>query len=288
MLHEQVGSHVFCYQAIDNSAERLSSEQQCVKMTITRPLGIPRFVSPAPGTVINFYMRNMSGFSIQAESDNPYDTLIIEPTMHLVCPRAVASLDQFRFLCPSLCMTSCRIAIPPHFVTNCTTQQMHGQEMSALTQSMGRVRATDMAMKAMVGTEFTWNADINFGGYSEQICFRLTNPIGGSAPTSTSELCVTVAVPRCMYIAQGGDEDVRTIGEIFGLDWLTIWGSNVQVSCAAPAADRPLEIQSPPIQCNSHFSWSFTESLLSPYICISAPAPTLFLAGSIWNCSARK
>ena len=34
-----------------------------------------------------------------------------------------------------------------------------------MSEMQGRVRATDMATKAMAVTEFHWNADTNFGGY---------------------------------------------------------------------------------------------------------------------------
>lgn len=203
----QEGEHDVCFEALDTRL--VASEQLCLALRITPQPGTgPAFSSPSPGAARTFYIRERQQVVLEAQSPNPYDVLAITPARPL----------------------------------------LHGQTLSVTQRVEGRRKATDSGEMARVAAVFEWWADTDMGGYNQTLCFTLSTPlaagtavvpsggvvmVGEEGAAVVGELCVAVSVPRCVYRAKEGD-DVRRIGEMFELDWLTIWGLNVDLSIMTP------------------------------------------------------
>lgn len=199
----QVGGLVpVCFEAVDSAG--LSSGQQCLSVKVLGNPGPPLFTSHPGGGNVTVSMRMMSAarISMQAVSLNPFVRLSI-------------------FVDPS-------------------TPLEGGQYLSVPVQTEGRKMATENATRAAVSAVFAWTPGVSYGGYRRRLCF-VAAAADGAPGGSSSRVCFDISVERCRYRVKAGDT-FQSIARTFGVDWLTLWGLNVNSKSVVPTVGEDISV----------------------------------------------
>jgi hypothetical protein len=82
--------------------------------------------------------------------------------------------------------------------------------------------------------EFVWTPGRQFGGYSQDVCFRAQGTAGPARTVKNTTLCVRMTVVKCMWNV-GAGETLDSIAALFGSNYVQMWALNVEKD--SPDAD---------------------------------------------------
>jgi len=190
--------HIVCFEAVDENGN--ASVQRCIEIEIESDPA-PHFLNKEMfDEKVVGHVGQLTTIKVEADDSNCHDNVHIDVYgQHPAC-------DNFH-----------------------EGSWPEGAELMPQHPVGGEQETTDCNPQAR---EFHWNPAWDQGGWTGEICFKVTDSAGTGKTCSNSHqqttICAHVEIARCRYTVQY-EQQLQEIAAIYATDWISLWMVNPEI-----------------------------------------------------------
>jgi hypothetical protein len=195
----QQGVHIVCFEAVDENGN--ASVQRCIKIDIESDPA-PYFLNEAMfEEKIVGHVGQLTTILVEADDKNCHDEVDIDIAgQHPAC-------DSYH-----------------------EDSWPAGAELMKQVAVGGEQKTDACSPQAR---KFQWNPAWDQGGWTGDICFKVTDSIGKSKcedarVVQKTEKCIHIEIARCRYTVQY-EQQLQEIAAIYATDWISLWMVNPEI-----------------------------------------------------------